>query len=64
MSVSDKNGWRWTSEINFWRNTAKVTGLDVPAFNTGAFGASLGTYRIQQGKSPIIAGSICNVTID
>jgi len=48
----DKNGWRWTSEINFWKNTAKVTRLDVPAFNTGAFGASLGTYRIQEGKSP------------
>ena len=48
----DKNGWRWTSAINFWKNTAKVTRLDVPAFNTGAFGASLGTYRIQQGKSP------------
>ena len=27
----DKNGWRWTSEINFWKNTAKVTRLDVPA---------------------------------
>jgi hypothetical protein len=48
----DKNEWRWTSEINFWKNTAKVTRLDVPAFNTGAFGASLGTYRIQEGKSP------------
>jgi TonB-linked SusC/RagA family outer membrane protein len=43
---------KWTSVINFWRNTAKVTRLDVPAFNTGAFGATLGTYRIQQGKSP------------
>jgi TonB-linked SusC/RagA family outer membrane protein len=42
----------WKSQINFWRNTAKVTKLDVPAFNTGAFGATLGTYRIEQGKSP------------
>jgi outer membrane receptor protein involved in Fe transport len=42
----------WTSQINFWKNTAKVTKLDVPAFNTGAFGATLGTYRIEQGKSP------------
>lgn len=42
----------WTSQINFWKNTAEVTRLDVPAFNTGAFGATLGTYRIEQGKSP------------
>ena len=43
---------RWTSQILFWKNKAKVTRLDVPAFNTGAFGATLGTYRIEQGKSP------------
>ena len=47
-----KNGWNWNSGINFWKNDAKVTRLDVPAFNTGAFGATLGTYRIQKGKSP------------
>jgi len=47
-----KNEWKWTSGINFWKNDAKVTRLDVPAFNTGAFGATLGTYRIQKGKSP------------
>lgn len=43
---------RWNSGINFWKNNAEVTRLDVPAFNTGAFGATLGTYRIQKGKSP------------
>jgi TonB-linked SusC/RagA family outer membrane protein len=42
----------WSSQINFWKNNAEVTKLDVPAFNTGAFGATLGTYRIQKGKSP------------
>lgn len=47
-----KNGWTWSSGVNFWTNDAKVTRLDVPAFNTGAFGATLGTYRIQKGKSP------------
>ena len=41
-----------SSGVNFWKNDAKVTRLDVPAFNTGAFGATLGTYRIQEGKSP------------
>lgn len=44
--------FKWVSQINYWKNTAEVTRLDVPAFNTGAFGATLGTYRIQKGKSP------------
>lgn len=43
---------RWNATVNFWKNTAKVTRLDVPAFNTGAFGATLGTYRVELGKSP------------
>ena len=51
VPIQNKN-LKWTSQINFWRNTAKVTQLDVPAFNTGAFGATLGTYRIQEGRSP------------
>jgi TonB-linked SusC/RagA family outer membrane protein len=46
------NNLKWNSRINFWKNDAEVTRLDVPAFNTGAFGATLGTYRIQKGKSP------------
>src|SRR4030095_7051761 len=49
--ISSTN-WKWTSRLNFWTNDAEVTKLDVPAFNTGAFGATLGTYRIEQGKSP------------
>ena len=48
----NSHGWRWSSGVNFWKNKAEVTRLDVPAFNTGAFGATLGTYRIQKGKSP------------
>jgi TonB-linked SusC/RagA family outer membrane protein len=46
------NNFRWTTNNSFWRNKAEVTRLDVPAFNTGAFGATLGTYRIETGKSP------------
>jgi TonB-linked SusC/RagA family outer membrane protein len=44
--------WRWNMQVNWWKNTSKVTRLDVPAFNVGAFGATLGTYRIEKGKSP------------
>ena len=43
---------KWNLQTRFWKNKAEVTRLDVPAFNTGAFGATLGTYRIQKGKSP------------
>ena len=43
---------KWTSTVNFWKNNAIVTQLNVPAFNLGGFGASLGTYRIEKGKSP------------
>jgi len=51
VPVSNKD-LRWTFQLNWWRNKAEVTRLDVPAFNDGAFGATLGTYRIEQGKSP------------
>lgn len=44
--------FQWNSTTSFWKNKATVTRLDVPAFNTGAFGATLGTYRIEKGKSP------------
>jgi TonB-linked SusC/RagA family outer membrane protein len=49
--VLDKN-FQWNLTTSFWKNTAKVTRLDVPAFNTGAFGPTLGTYRVETGKSP------------
>lgn len=51
-TIIDSKELRWTQTTNFWKNKAKVTRLDVPAFNTGGFGATLGTYRVEQGKSP------------
>ena len=47
----DKPSLRWNSTANFWLNRSEVTELRVPAFNTGAFGATLGTLRIEEGKS-------------
>ncbi len=41
----------WNTGVNFWTNTSEVTRLDVPAFNLGGFAASLGQYRIEEGKS-------------
>lgn len=42
----------WNSRVSFWLNRAKITRLDVPAYNLGAFGATLGTYRIDTLASP------------
>ena len=45
------NKFIWNSVVNFWKNQSEVTRLDVPAFNVGGFAASLGQYRIEEGKS-------------
>lgn len=42
----------WNTRLSWWKNTANLSRLDVPAYNLGAFGATLGTYRLEQGKSP------------
>lgn len=41
----------YKTSIKWWRNRSEVTRLDVPAFNNGGFAASLGTFRIQEGRS-------------
>lgn len=42
----------WDLGVNFFKNTSEITRLDIPAFNVGAFGATLGTFRIEEGSSP------------
>ena len=55
----DRENLKWTSQFNWWKNTSEVTRLDVPAFNLGGFAASLGQYRIQEGRSATqIVGTI------
>lgn len=49
--VLNKQDIKWATGFNFWLNRSEVTRLDVPAFNTGAFGATLGTFRVEEGKS-------------
>lgn len=41
----------WNTTLAFWKNQSEVTQLDVPAFNTGGFAASLGQFRIEEGSS-------------
>lgn len=38
----------WDLGVNFFKNTSEITRLDIPAFNIGAFGATLGTFRIEE----------------
>jgi outer membrane receptor protein involved in Fe transport len=50
-SPVNSNNFKWNSRTNFWFNRSKVTKLDIPTFNIGGFGNSIGTFRIEQGKS-------------
>ncbi|MFV8225576.1 SusC/RagA family TonB-linked outer membrane protein [Christiangramia aquimixticola] len=43
--------WNWSVGINFFKNKSEITRLDVDPFNIGAFGATLGTFRIEEGES-------------
>ena len=45
---------RWISRTSFWVNDAEITELDVPPFQAagGGFGNTLGSIRIERGKSP------------
>jgi TonB-linked SusC/RagA family outer membrane protein len=47
-----KNGFQWVSNTSFYRNYSVVNSLPVPAFDLeNGGGGSLGTYRIQVGRS-------------
>lgn len=50
-AVPVRGEFNWEIGVNWWKNNSEVTRLDVPAFNLGGFAASLGQYRIQQGRS-------------
>lgn len=41
---------KWTSNINWWCNRSKVTKLTIPPYAIGAFGASLGTFYLEEGE--------------
>ncbi|ASZ11746.1 SusC/RagA family TonB-linked outer membrane protein [Chitinophaga pendula] len=50
IPVNTKNV-KWTANINWWKNQSRITRLEIPAFSLGAFGNSLGTFFIEEGKS-------------
>lgn len=49
--IFNSANFQWNTVLNYWFNRSKITELLVPAFNIGAFGATLGTYRIEKGQS-------------
>lgn len=54
----------WFAKVLYWQNRSEITRLDVPAFTTGGFGASLGTYLVAEGYSPTtIVGNPAGTTV-
>ncbi|WP_220273416.1 TonB-dependent receptor domain-containing protein [Pontibacter diazotrophicus] len=43
--------FKWDSRTSYWINRSEITELNVPAFPLGAFGSTLGTFFIEEGKS-------------
>ncbi len=43
--------FQWDFGVNYFKNTSEITELNVEPFNIGAFGATLGTFRIEEGSS-------------
>ena len=41
----------WDSGVSWYKNKSEMTKLNVPSFNTGGFGNSLGQFQIEEGKS-------------
>jgi TonB-linked SusC/RagA family outer membrane protein len=42
---------KWNSTVNFWQNRSLVTKLVIPPTVLGAFGNTLGTFKIEEGQS-------------
>ncbi|RMZ51612.1 SusC/RagA family TonB-linked outer membrane protein [Flavobacteriaceae bacterium PRS1] len=51
VQVFDSEDFSWNSNISWFTNESKMTRLDVPTFNLGGFGNSLGQFQIEEGKS-------------
>ena len=47
----ETENFRWDTGITYYKNTSEITELNVAPYNIGAFGATLGTFRIEEGSS-------------
>lgn len=41
----------WDTNVSWFKNKSEMTKLNVPTFNLGGFGNSLGQFQIEEGKS-------------
>ncbi|MCH2449860.1 MAG: SusC/RagA family TonB-linked outer membrane protein [Gracilimonas sp.] len=41
----------WQVRTSFYKNRSEIVDLPVPGFQAGGFGASLGMFRVEEGKS-------------
>jgi TonB-dependent starch-binding outer membrane protein SusC len=46
-----KRNFNWLSRATFSTTKSTITELDVPAFETGGFGTSIGAFKIEKGAS-------------
>lgn len=51
VSAFNSENFKWDSGVSWYKNESEMTKLNDPAFNIGGFGTSLGTFRIEEGKS-------------
>lgn len=52
MELVNNDRVNWGARLAFWKNTAEVTELLVPAYTTGGFADFLGQFLIKEGFSP------------
>ena len=46
-----RNNFTWVFRVTFSTTKSTITKLDVPAFETGGFGTSIGAFKIEKGAS-------------
>ncbi|MGH7426866.1 MAG: SusC/RagA family TonB-linked outer membrane protein [Gemmatimonadales bacterium] len=51
-SVAQSPELNWIIRSTFFANRAKILELPVPTFQTGGFGLALGTFQVEEGRSP------------
>jgi TonB-linked SusC/RagA family outer membrane protein len=47
----ETDDFQWNSGVSWYKNQSEMTELNVPTFNLGGFGNSLGQFQIEEGKS-------------
>ncbi len=53
FAVINRKNLNWGTRFGFWKNTAEVTKLLVPAYTTGGFADFLGNLMVKEGYSPL-----------